>query len=91
MDHDILAERIESVFDREIRRLVNEIALIDSRLAQLGDTEEDEIERILLRALRKHLVGDLRELAGFHGDPYILGFEERTPFASFNAGVEAEA
>jgi len=69
---DVLAERINSVFDREIRRLVAEIAWVDDRLASLGDSEEDEIERTLLRALRRHLMSELRELSGFAGDPFVL-------------------
>lgn len=91
MAYDVFAERIESVFDREIRRLVNEIANIDSRLAQLGESEEDKIERILLQALRRHLIEDLRELAGFSGDPYILDTGgEQAPTAALEASAKAE-
>lgn len=90
MAYDVLAERIESVFDREIRRLVNEISWIDSRLAGLGDGEEDRIERILLEALRRHLLRDLREMAGFSGDPYLVAGEE-APRATLEGGVEVEA
>ncbi len=72
MAPDALSERIASVFEREIRRLVDEIASIDARLAELGDSEEDEIERTLLSALRRHLINDLRELGGFSGDPFLF-------------------
>lgn len=72
VEADILSEKINSVFAREIERIVERIAWIDARLAQLGDTEEDEIERILLGALRRHLVSDLRELGGFSGDPFLF-------------------
>ncbi len=90
MAYDVLSERIESVFDREIRRLVNEISWIDARLATLGDGEEDRIEKILLEALRRHLLSDLREMAGFSGDPYLITGEE-APAASLDSGVEVEA
>jgi len=76
---DILAEKIESIFSREIEKLVDRITWIDSRLASLGDSEEDQIERILLSALRKHLIADLRELGGFSGDPYLFELSEEAP------------
>ncbi len=54
-----------SLIDREIERIVNEIAWIDGRLLELDDSEEAEVERKLLLALRRHLMRDLYELAGF--------------------------
>jgi len=85
---DILAEKIESIFAREIEKLVDRITWIDSRLASLGDSEEDQIEKILLGALRKHLIADLRELGGFSGDPYLFEFNEEAP-GSTVAGEDA--
>jgi len=69
---DILTEKINSIFAREIEKIVGRIQWIDMRLASLGDSEEDQVERILLSALRRHLIDDLRELGGFSGDPYLF-------------------
>jgi len=90
--YDTLSERITSIFEREIRKLVDEIAAIDLRLSQLGDSEEDQIERTLLLALRRHLVNDLRELGGFSGDPYLYeqAIAEEAPSAAVFP-VEGEA
>ncbi len=64
-------EKITRVFSAEIQRIVDEIMWIDKRLALMGDDEESRAEKILLKALRKHLVEDLRALGGFTGDPYL--------------------
>ncbi|MCE4624431.1 MAG: hypothetical protein F7C35_01015 [Desulfurococcales archaeon] len=66
---------LNSLIDREIERLVNEIAWIDGRLLELGDDEESEVERKLLRILRRHLMKDLYELAGFVWDEPSVGGE----------------
>ncbi len=57
--------RAVSFIESEINKIVNEIAWIDARLLQLDDSDEGETERRLLVILRKHLVKDLYELAGF--------------------------
>ncbi len=66
--HTGLEARINSIINREVDRLVNEIAWIDSRLLELGESDEDEIEKKLLRILRRHLMHDLYELVGFVWD-----------------------
>ena len=81
---------LNSLIDREIERLVNEIAWIDGRLLELGNDEESEVERKLLRILRRHLMKDLYELAGFVWDEPSVGGEvgEGAPLSS---AVQARA
>lgn len=84
MSSDALEEKISRIFSREIQRISDEIAWVDRRLYEIrGDSsDEAQVERILLQALRAHLVRDLRELGGFSGDPYLfMGVEERAPGA----------
>lgn len=50
---------------RGVMELVEEIQRVDARLLQLGNSEEDEIEEIVLTALREHLEEELRNLLGF--------------------------
>jgi hypothetical protein len=69
-------ESLNSVIENEIERLVNQIAWIDGRLLDLDDTEEDTAERKLLLILRRHLMKDLYELAGFVWEE--PGKEEKT-------------
>lgn len=54
-----------TLVEREIERLVDEIAWIDARLLELGENDEDLVEKKLLKILRRHLMKDLYELAGF--------------------------
>ena len=75
--------KINGILEREVSRIVDEIAFIDMRLAELGDSDEDRAERILLEILRRHLVSDLREIAGFTEE---YGYEART-----SVEVSAEA
>jgi len=70
--------RLHNLVNREVERLVNEIAWIDSRLLELGETDEDEVEKRLLKILRKHLMRDLYELVGFVWDEYEEPAEEET-------------
>ncbi len=90
MAYDPLASRISRIFAREIEKLVDEIYWVDSRLAELGDDDESMAERIILNALRKHLVNDLRALGGFSGDPYL--FDEMRGEQVYPASIgQAEA
>jgi hypothetical protein len=59
---------MSALIDREIERLVEQIAWIDGRLLELDNSEESEAERKLLMILRRHLMKDLYELAGFVWD-----------------------
>ena len=58
-------QRVSSIVQDQVVDIHNQIVDIDKRLAQLGYSEEDEIERILLLKLRKLLVQDLLSLAEF--------------------------
>ena len=60
-----LDSKINRVLDSEVHKIVEEIVYIDKRLSELGDGEEDEAERVLLTILRRHLINDLMEIAGF--------------------------
>lgn len=80
MEHTGFEEKISRVFSLEIQRLADEIAWVDKRLLEIdGDSSDEAIaERMLLRALRNHLINDLRELGGFSGDPYLFELESET-------------
>ena len=86
------------IINTEIEKLVNEIAWIDSRLLELGDDDESRIEKKLLTALRRHLLRDLYDLAGFVWDeagPEALEMKEEGESAYVRsvvleyAGIEA--
>lgn len=47
----------------QVYRIVSELEWIERRLGQLGDSDEDRVEAIVLRALQKHLVNELREIS----------------------------
>ena len=78
--------KIDSVLEREVRNIVEEIVFIDKRLAELGDGDEDMAEKIVLRILRRHLVSDLREIAGFTGE---YGYDSNVEASRAYASVEA--
>ena len=58
-------QKVSSIVQDQVFEIHNQIVDIDRRLAQLGDSDEDEIERILLLKLRKMLVQDLLALSEF--------------------------
>ncbi len=85
-------ERSYSIFAAEIGKLVNEIAWIDARLLELDDSEEAEAERRLLMILRRHLVRDLYELAGFVWESESVEAEEAIVLsAALKSAVEVES
>ena len=76
---------LSSLISREIDRLVDEIAWIDSRLLELGKSDEELVERKLLKILRRHLMKDLYELVGFVWDEEESHEEEVTISSTMEA------
>jgi len=56
---------LEPLIEAQIAKITEHIRVIDRRLAELGDSDEDRIEELLLRAARRHLVEDLKTLTGY--------------------------
>jgi len=57
-----LCDRIDGVIGLEIASIQADLARIEERLALLGDSDEDRVEELLLRAARRLLLKDLYEL-----------------------------
>ena len=49
----------------QAERIAAELEWVEGRLASLGDSEEDRVEAIVLRALKRHLEGELAEISGY--------------------------
>ncbi|MEB3780050.1 MAG: hypothetical protein GSR85_07455 [Desulfurococcales archaeon] len=81
--------KVSRILDSEISKIVEEIVYIDRRLAELGDGDEDEAERILLAILRRHLINDLMEIAGFV-DEYSLDTSAVDNGITSNASISEE-
>ncbi len=58
---------LDRIFDFEVKRLLSDLSWVEYRLALLGGSEEDEVERKLLNILKKSIVKDL-ELLLSHRD-----------------------
>jgi hypothetical protein len=86
----VLEQSINGVLESEVNRLVNEIAWIDGRIADLGDGEEDLVEKKLLKILRRHLMRDLYEIVGFVWEGES-GESESVEIASVEGVGRAEA
>jgi hypothetical protein len=53
---------LDRIVDFEIKKLLSDLSWVEYRLALLGGSEEDEIERRLLNVLKKTIVRDLELL-----------------------------
>ena len=53
---------LNRIVDFEIKKLLSDLSWVEYRLALLGGSEEDEIERRLLNVLKKSIVRDLELL-----------------------------
>ena len=61
--NEFIELRVSTLLADQAYKLVSEIERVDERLSVLGDSEEDRVESIVLRALRRHLVRELREIS----------------------------
>ncbi len=57
-----LSPSLERIIETQIAEIRNEIDIVERRLSELGDSEEDKVETILLEAIKKHLIDDLKKL-----------------------------
>ena len=60
-----LSPSLERIVEMQIIEIRNEIEVIERRLSELGDDEEDRIEAILLETIKKHLTDDLNKLLAY--------------------------
>jgi hypothetical protein len=83
-----LDERVDILTAIQVSRILSEIEKINARLAELGDSDEDRVEELLLRAARRLLLRDLHELAGFEYKKYVA---EDVGLASAGAAAVVES
>lgn len=62
-----IEESLSRIVDFEVKKLLSDLSWVEYRLALLGGSEEDEIERRLLGVLKKSILRDL-ELLLSHRD-----------------------
>ncbi|MFZ8794812.1 MAG: hypothetical protein ACO2O2_13155 [Acidilobaceae archaeon] len=62
-----IGRSLERIVDFEVKRLLSDLSWVEYRLALLGGSEEDEIERRLLNVLRRNIVRDLELLLSYKG------------------------
>ncbi|MCC6045034.1 MAG: hypothetical protein RRE21_06315 [Desulfurococcales archaeon] len=62
-----IGRSLERIVDFEVKKLLSDLSWVEYRLALLGGSEEDEIERRLLNVLRRNIVRDLELLLSYKG------------------------
>ncbi len=60
-----LSSSLGRIVEMQIAEIRNEIEVIERRLAELGDDEEDRVEAILLGTIKKYLIDDLKKLLAY--------------------------
>lgn len=60
-----LEKSVERIVDLEVKRLLSDLSWVEYKLALLGGSEEDEIERRLLNVLKKSILKDLELLLSY--------------------------
>ena len=55
-------QALERIVEFQIAEIKRQVEVIDRRLSELGDSEEDRVETILLEAAKRHLLEDLKAL-----------------------------
>ncbi|MEM0339985.1 MAG: hypothetical protein QXN05_00965 [Acidilobaceae archaeon] len=73
-----LSKNVSTVVEDQVRKILSDISWIDYRLATLGNSEEDQIERKLLNILKTSLLKDLESLLAFKNNGYrVARVEEK--------------
>ncbi|MEM1904084.1 MAG: hypothetical protein QXP64_03735 [Acidilobaceae archaeon] len=73
-----LSKNVSTVVEDQVRKILSDISWIDYRLATLGNSEEDQIERKLLNILKTSLLKDLESLLAFKNSGYrVARVEEK--------------
>ncbi len=60
--NELVELRVSTLLADQAYKIVSELDWIERRLMQLGDSDEDRVEAIVLKALQKHLLRELREI-----------------------------
>ncbi len=60
--NELVELRVSTLLADQAYKIVAELDWIERRLMQLGDSDEDRVEAIVLKALQRHLLGELREI-----------------------------
>lgn len=59
---------LERILDAQVKRLIDDISWVNNKIAMLGDSDEDEIERRLLSLMRSYMIKDLELLTAYRLD-----------------------
>lgn len=57
--------RAASLLADQAERIASALEWVEERLSSLGDSEEERVEAIVLRALKRHLEVELAEISGY--------------------------
>jgi len=60
-----IEKSLDRIVDFEVKKLLSDLSWVEYRLAVLGGSEEDEVERRLLSVLKKSIVRDLELLLSY--------------------------
>jgi len=63
-----IEKSLDRIVDFEVKKLLSDLSWVEYRLAVLGGSEEDEVERRLLSVLKKSIVRDLELLLSYRED-----------------------
>ncbi|MDM7275791.1 MAG: hypothetical protein P3X22_006740 [Thermoprotei archaeon] len=56
---------LDRILDFQVKRLLSDLSWVEYKLALLGGSEEDEVERRLLSILKKSIISDLELLLSY--------------------------
>ncbi len=63
-----IGKSLDRIVDFEVKKLLSDLSWVEYRLALLGGSEEDEIERRLLNVLKRSIVKDLELLISYRDE-----------------------
>ncbi len=65
MGSEAFEKSLDRILDFQVKRLLSDLSWVEYKLALLGGSEEDEVERRLLSILKKSIISDLELLLSY--------------------------
>ncbi|MFN4046158.1 MAG: hypothetical protein ACK4H7_02315 [Acidilobaceae archaeon] len=65
MGSEAFEKSLDRILDFQVKRLLSDLSWVEYKLALLGGSEEDEVERKLLSILKKSIISDLELLLSY--------------------------
>ncbi len=74
-----LPQSFERIVEIQIVEIERQLKIVEERLSELGESDEERVEKILLEAVKRHLLNDLKALVEYSQREGVLSTSATVP------------